>query len=255
VLIPGVSRAAEPWPAELLDVLQEAHARGARIASICTGAFVLAAAGLLDGHRATTHWAYAAELAKRYPRVDVDASALYIDDGRVVTSAGVAAGLDLCLHLVRRDHGATVAANVARRVVMPAQRDGGQAQFITYEEPGDDNSSLEPTMHWARENLQLPLTIADIAGHAAMSSRTLNRRFKAQTGTTPLRWLIRQRLIRAQQLLETTKLPVEEVAEVAGFGSPVALRQHFARALETSPLAYRRAFQDPETRIALDSSL
>jgi transcriptional regulator GlxA family with amidase domain len=242
VLIPGVSRTAEPWPDELLDVLREAHLRGARITSICSGAFVLAAAGLLDRRRATTHWACAKELAERYPALRVDPSVLYIDDGDVLTSAGVAAGLDLCLHLVRTDHGATVAANAARRVVMPAQRDGGQAQFIVYEEPQEGSGTLEPVMHWMRENLNHPLDLADIANRASMSPRTLNRRFKAQTGTTPIQWLIRQRLIRARTLLETTTLPVEDIAGRSGFGSAIALRQHFARALSTSPQAYRRTF-------------
>ena len=243
VVVPGVTRPTEPRFAETLEVLRAAEARGARIASICTGAFILAAAGLLDHRRATTHWAHADDLAAHHPAVDVDPSVLFIDEGRVVTSAGVAAGLDLCLHLVRRDHGAAIAAATARRVVMPAQREGGQAQFIAYEDPDDGTSALEPVMHWMRENLRDPLTLADVAARAVMSPRTLNRRFRDQTGTTPLQWLIRQRLIRARILLETTGLPVEEVAAEAGFGSAIALRQHFARAVNTSPVAYRKAFR------------
>jgi transcriptional regulator GlxA family with amidase domain len=240
VVIPGGARGTEPWAPEVIEVLRAAHARGARIISICTGAFLLAAAGLLDGRQATTHWFYAAELARRFPQVQVDPAVLFIDEGDVLTSAGVAAGLDLCLHVVRRDHGATVAGDVARSIVMPLQRDGGQAQFIAHEQP---QGSLEPTMRWMEERLDEQLQLTDIARAAAMSTRTLNRRFREQTGTTPLQWLIRQRIIRAQQLLESTSLPVEEIAQQAGFGTAVALRQHFARLLNISPLAYRRTFQ------------
>jgi transcriptional regulator GlxA family with amidase domain len=196
---------------------------------------------LLNGRRAATHWAHSAELAALYPQVRVDDAVLYVDDGDIVTSAGGAAALDLCLHLVQRDHGSAVAADIARHAVMPLQRDGGQAQFIAYVEPASDGS-LEPVMRWMEDRLDQDLTLTDIADHAATSVRSLNRRFRAQTGTTPLQWLIRRRLLRARDLLETTELSVEEIAPRSGFGTAIALRQHFRRALGTTPLAYRRAF-------------
>lgn len=210
---------------------------------MCVGAFTLAATGLLDGHRATTHWQYAAELARRHPRVDVDPAVLFVDHGSLITSAGVAAGLDLCLHLVRRDLGAGLAAATARRTVMPLQRDGGQAQYI--ERPADpaDSGSLQPVLRWMESRLDRPLTLADIAGHANVSVRTLNRRFRAQVGTTPLSWLLRAWVHRAQQLLETTDLTVAHIADRTGFGSPVTLRHHFARHIGTSPHGYRAVFR------------
>lgn len=242
VLVPGMSRDGR-WQREAIEVVRAAHRRGARVASICTGAFVLAEAGLLDGRRVTTHWGHAAELARLYPAIQVDSAVLYVDDGDLLTSAGVAAGLDLCLHIVRKDHGSAIAATTARSVVMAPQRDGGQAQFIVHEDPTRDSGTLEPTMRWMRERLADPLTLNEIARQAGMSVRTLNRRFKEQTGTTPLHWLIDQRVIRARELLETTSLSVEQIAAHTGFGSAVGLRQHFARTLGTPPLAYRRAFQ------------
>jgi transcriptional regulator GlxA family with amidase domain len=233
--------ALEPPLAEAFALIRP----GTRIASICTGAFVLAAAGLLDGRRATTHWTIARALAERFPRVEVDPDVLFVDDGDVLTSAGAATGFDLCIHMVRSDFGSAVAADVARHVVIPAQRDGGQAQFIVHPEPGDDGGSLERTMRWLRDRIGDPLTISDIAHHAGMSRRTLNRRFREQTGTTPIQWLLRQRVHHAQGLLETTQLSIEEIARHCGFGTAVAMRQHFARHVRTSPLAYRRAFQMP----------
>ncbi|MFD0688504.1 GlxA family transcriptional regulator [Actinomadura fibrosa] len=230
-------------PAEVLDALRDAAARGARIASICVGAFVLAAAGLLDGRRATTHWMYARELARRHPRIDVDPSVLFVDGGRVLTSAGVAAGIDLCLHLVRRDHGAAAAARTARRIIMPPQRDGGQAQFIRHEDPRDGGPALQPTLAWLEANLHRPLTLDEIARHASVSVRTLTRRFREQAGTTPQQWLSRARVRRAQQLLESTDLPIERVAAASGFASPVTLRAHFARRVGASPQAYRSTFR------------
>ncbi len=230
-------------PPEVLDALRDAAERGTRIASICVGAFVLAAAGLLDGRRATTHWMYAHRLARLHPRVEVDASVLYVDDGQVLTSAGVAAGIDLCLHVVRRDHGAATAARTARRIIMPPQRDGGQAQFIRHEDPPDGDTALQPTLAWLEANLNRPLTLDDIARHASVSVRTLTRRFREQAGTTPQRWLSRARVHRAQQLLESTDLPVERVAAESGFGSPVTLRAHFARRVGASPQSYRAAFR------------
>jgi transcriptional regulator GlxA family with amidase domain len=211
-----------------------------RLVSICTGAFVLAAAGILDGRRATTHWAAAPELARRYPKIDVDPDVLFIDHGPVATSAGAAAGLDLCLHLVRRDHGAAAAAQTARSSVMPLERAGGQAQFIAHEPPS--GATLQPLLDWLTDNLRTPLTLADIAAHAAMSSRSLSRHFRQQTGASPMQWLGRQRIRRAQQLLETTAGPVEQIGELVGFASPTAFRERFQRVVGVSPREYRQAF-------------
>ncbi|GAB2638487.1 GlxA family transcriptional regulator [Kribbella swartbergensis] len=241
VIVPGARRETEP--ADVVDVLRQAHDRGARIASICSGAFMLAAAGLLDGRRATTHWTSAGELARRFPQVEVDANVLFVDEGAVLTSAGGATGFDLCIHMVRNDFGAAVAADVARHVVIPPQRDGGQAQFIVHREPTADSGSLEPTMRWMRDRIGEPLTLADIARHAAVSARTLNRRFREQTGMTPLQWLLTQRVRHAQELLETTALSIEEIATHCGFGTAINLRQHFTRRLTLSPQTYRRTFQ------------
>ncbi|OLT22734.1 AraC family transcriptional regulator [Actinomadura sp. CNU-125] len=227
----------------VLDELRAASARGARVASICVGAFVLAAAGLLDGRRATTHWMYARRLARRHPEIDVDPSVLFVDEGAVLTSAGVAAGVDLCLHIVRRDHGAATAARTARRIIMPPQRDGGQAQFIRHPDPADGGVALQPLLAWLESGLHRPVTLDDIARRASVSVRTLSRRFREQTGTTPLRWLADARVRRAQQLLETTDLPVERVAAECGYGSAVTLRAHFARRVGASPQAYRGAFR------------
>lgn len=243
VIVPAAESAATP-PATVLAALRRAHARGARIASICTGAYLLAAAGLLDGRRATTHWAHADELAARYPAVDVDPSVLFVDDRDVLTAAGVAAGLDLCLHLVRRDHGAAAAGYVARRIVMPPHREGGQAQYVTPADPAAD-SPLAPTLSWLRASIGDDVQLADIARHAAMSTRTLVRRFRQECGTTPLQWVIGQRVDVARELLETTDLPVEEVARRTGFRTSASLRQHFARRLGTSPLRYRHTFRQP----------
>jgi transcriptional regulator GlxA family with amidase domain len=229
--------------AEADTVLRAAHERGARVASICTGAFVLAQAGLLDGRRATTHWAHAERLARHYPAVTVDPGVLYVDEGDVLTSAGVAAGIDLCLHLVRRDHGAEVANAVARRIVVAPHRDGGQAQFVEAPLPPAGNRGLEATRAWAAHRLREPLTVAAMARHAACSERTFARRFRAETGTTPLQWLLGQRVLHARRLLEATDLPVEHVADEAGFGTAASLRSHFRRATATTPLAYRRTFR------------
>ncbi|MER6911108.1 helix-turn-helix domain-containing protein [Streptomyces sp. NPDC000594] len=232
-------------PAPVLDALCAAAERGARLASVCVGAFTLAATGLLDGHRATTHWRYADELARRHPAVEVDPSSLYIDNGPLITAAGVAAALDLCLHLVRRDLGAAEAAATARLIVMPLQRDGGQSQYIQHPDPADRSTTLQPTLRWMESRLRENLTLDDIARHAAMSIRSLNRHFRAQTGTTPLQWLLRTRVLRAQQLLETTGIPVERVATETGFGAPSTFRQHFTRHTGVSPQAYRAAFRSP----------
>src|SRR4051794_32695908 len=243
VIVPGYGPVDRPPPDSVLEALRAAHERGARVVSICTGAFCLAHAGLLDGRRATTHWNYAAYLAERFPAVDVDPGVLYVDEGDVLTSAGVAAGIDLCLHLVRRDHGAEVAARVARRMVVAPHRDGGQAQFV--EQPLGDgrDGSLSATREWALARLGHPLDVRALAAHAGVSPRTFARRFRAETGTTPLQWLLRQRVREAERLLERTDLPVEEIAARAGFGTPASLREHFARANRTSPSAYRRVFR------------
>ncbi len=242
VVVPGSDDVA---PDTATAALRRAHARGARVMSICTGAFALARAGLLDGRRATTHWAFAAELARRYPDVDVDPSVLYVDEGSVLTSAGVAAGLDLCLHVIRRDHGAAVAAEFARRTVVAPHRDGGQAQFVQRPvvESRPLGDSLGPTREWAQGRLEQPLDVATLARHACMSPRTFARRFRSETGTTPAQWVLEQRTRAAQALLERTALAVEDVATRTGFGSAATLRTHFGRRLATTPSAYRRSFR------------
>ena len=242
VLVPGY-RGLEAPPEAALAALRTAAGRGARIASICTGAFALAHAGLLDGRRATTHWFAAPELARRFPAIDVDPDALYVDEGPVVTSAGLSAGIDLCLHLVRSDHGERVGAQVARAMVASPHRDGGQAQFIERPLPGSlSDGSLEPVRQWALDHLAEPLDVATLAARAGVSPRTFARRFVAETGTTPLKWLHSQRVLEARRLLEHTDLPIEHVAEKSGFGSAPSLREHFRRATKTTPTAYRRTF-------------
>jgi transcriptional regulator GlxA family with amidase domain len=211
---------------------------------VCSGAFVLAAAGLLDGRRATTHWMYTDDLAAMYPEVKVDPDVLYVDEGDVLTSAGTAAGIDLCLHVVRQDFGAEIANAVARRMVVPPHRDGGQAQFV--DEPVPDGPGIDlfgDTLAFMQEHLDEPLSVDDLAARAAMSPRTFARRFRASTGTTPHKWLVRQRVLLAQRLLETTDLPIDRVAERCGFGSAAGLREHFSRQVRTSPLSYRRTFR------------
>ncbi|WP_147260384.1 GlxA family transcriptional regulator [Pseudonocardia hierapolitana] len=240
VVVPGVADIAAPVRPAVLDALRVAPGR---LVSVCVGAFTLAAAGLLDGRRATTHWAAAAELARRYPEVTVDPGVLYVDDGDVLTSAGAAAGLDLCLHLVRRDHGAAVARGTARLSVAPLERAGGQAQFVAHEPPPPEGSSLEPLLTWLAENLHRPLTLADIAARASMSDRSLSRHFRRQTGTTPLRWVNRHRIRKAQQLLEETDQPVERVGELVGFDSPTSFRERFREVVGVSPQTYRRSFR------------
>ncbi|MER5886633.1 helix-turn-helix domain-containing protein [Streptomyces sp. NPDC001941] len=244
IVVPGTASDEQSPPApEVLDALRSAAAAGTRIASICVGTFTLAAAGLLDGLRATTHWLAAPHLAERYPAVEVDADVLYVDNGQVLTSAGAAAGLDLCLHMIRRDHGSAVAAHAARLSVMPLEREGGQAQFIVHDQPpSPQGSALEPVLRWMEDNAGRDLTLDEIAARAGTSPRTLLRRFREQTGTTPLQWLHRARVRRAQYLLETTEHSVERIAAQAGFGSPTAFRDRFKRVTGVSPRAYRRAF-------------
>jgi transcriptional regulator GlxA family with amidase domain len=243
IVLPGIEDVDAPISDALVRAVRRAAARGARVASVCSGAFLLAATGLLDGRRAATHWLAAAELARRYPRIRVDPDVLYVDEGQVLTSAGAAAAFDLCLHLVRRDYGSAAAVHAARASVMPLERDGAQSQYIVHAAPSPDGSSLAPLLHWLQKNLHAELTLDAIARRGAMSIRSLTRRFREQTGTTPLQWLIRARVRRAQVLLETTAHSVERVATDAGFGSVTALREHFRRLVATSPRAYRRAFR------------
>ncbi len=247
IILPGLADPTAQIPEDVLEALRAAAEGGTRIASICVGAFTLAAAGLLDGLRATTHWAAAKELSRRYPDVDVDADVLFVDNGQILTSAGAAAGLDLCLHMIRQNHGSAVAADAARLAVMPLERDGGQAQYIVHEQRDAEGSNLEPLLRRMEENAHRELTLDDIATRATMSSRTLNRRFREQTGTTPLQWLRRSRIRRAQYLLETTGHSVERIALQVGFGSPTSFRDRFKRLVGTSPHAYRRAFRSSPT--------
>lgn len=231
---------------EVLDGLRAAHERGARIATFCSGAFVLAATGLLDGRRATTHWFHAHTFRRRFPDVELATDVLYVDGGdRLFTSAGTAAAIDLCLHLVRQDWGAEVANTIARRMVVPPHRDGGQAQFIEQPMPTCDevDADLRATLEWVRAHLDRPLTVEELARRAAMTPRTFARRFKASTGTTPLQWILHQRVAAAQRMLETTTITVDGIAESCGFGSAAALRQHFTKIVGSTPSAYRATFR------------
>lgn len=244
VVIPGWQGIDVPVPQAITDALRHAHAGGARLLSICSGAAVLAATGLLDGKRVATHWRYAQALARAYPAVQIDADVLYVDEGQLLSSAGSAAGLDLCLHLVRRDHGADVANHVARRLVIPPHREGGQAQFVERPVPVRPRDSLSALMVAMRQRLGDDLGIAELARMAAMSERSLIRHFKAATGTSPGDWLTGVRVDRARELLETSSLPIERIAEATGFGTATTLRHHFRRRLGTSPGAYRSRFAD-----------
>jgi transcriptional regulator GlxA family with amidase domain len=226
----------------VLTVLRRA-AEHARLVSICTGAFALAAAGLLDGRPATTHWMHADEFAELFPAVRLDPDVLFVDDGDVLTSAGNAAGIDLLLHLIRRDHGSEVANRVARRSVVAPWREGGQSQFVERPVPVDGDNGTAATREWAVEHLAEPLTLAELAEHARMSVRTFTRRFREETGVSPLRWLASQRIALARQLLESTDASVDRVAAEAGFGTPASLRQHLRAAIGVAPLAYRRTFR------------
>jgi transcriptional regulator GlxA family with amidase domain len=242
VVVPGFSPHRRRTPTPVLAALGEAHRRGRRLVSICTGAFALAEAGVLAGRRAATHWRYAADLAADHPDVRVDPAALYVDEGQVLTSAGVAAGIDLCLHIIRRDLGAAAANTVARRIVAAPHREGGQAQYIDRPVAAETGGSLAAVREWALSRLGHPLTIADLARQAHCSPRSLSRRFAAETGLAPLRWLTLQRLGLARELLETSGVSVEEVARRSGLGSAANLRLHFRRVLGTVPTGYRQAF-------------
>lgn len=247
VVIPSVRDVAEPVSPQLIDALKAADARDARLVSICSGAFALAAAGVLDGRRATTHWIYADLLARQYPAIDIDAAPLYVDNGRVLTSAGCAAGLDLCLHIVRSDHGGRVANDVARRLVVSPHRSGGQAQYIEspVPEPADDGR-IAAGMSWAMANLDRPITLDELAERSAMSRRSYLRQFAKATGTTPIKWLIAQRIQASLALLEATPLSIEQIAARVGFESPATFRHHFVRQMHTTPSDYRGAFTGRE---------
>jgi transcriptional regulator GlxA family with amidase domain len=242
VIVPGVNDVTRPVAASVLRAIRRAADRGARVATISNGAFVLAATGLLDGLRATTHWLAAADLARCHPSIELDANVLYVDNGRVLTSAGAAAGFDLCLHMVRRDLGADVAAAVARLAVMPLERAGGQAQFIEHAPPSEGPGAMTPLLTWMEQNLSRELPLPVIARRAAMSTRTLSRRFHEQVGATPAAWLAHARVRRAQRLLETTELAIEQVATASGFGSAAVMRERFGAVVGTNPQSYRRAF-------------
>lgn len=243
IILPGLADPATPIPSAVLLAVRDAAAHGARIASICVGAFTLAATGLLDGLRATTHWAAAAELAQRYPQIKVNADVLFVDNGQMLTAAGAAAGLDLCLHMIRRDYGSAVAIEAAKLAVMPLERDGGQAQFIVHAQPTARGAPLEPLLRWMEANVGHEWTLQDLAVQAGMSTRSLSRRFREQVGTTPMAWLHRCRLRQAQSLLETTDFSVERIASDVGFGSSTTFRDRFKHLVGTSPQSYRRKFR------------
>lgn len=243
VIVPGWADVDVAPPAELVDAVRAAHEAGARVASLCTGAFVLAAAGLLDGKRATTHWAHTEALSACHPKVEVDPDVLYVDNGSVLTSAGKAAAMDLCLHLVRLDHGSAVANVAARRLVVPPHRAGGQAQFVAAPVPTRDDHPLGALLPWVLERLDQPLTVEDLARQARMSSRHLGRQFREATGTTPLQWLLTQRIRRAQELLENSDDGIDAVATATGMGTATTLRRHFNRTVGVPPDTYRRTFR------------
>ncbi|MBS2536642.1 helix-turn-helix domain-containing protein [Catenulispora sp. NF23] len=244
VILSAISDVREELSAELIAAVRQAHANGARVASLCSGAFILAAAGLLDGRRATTHWLYAEEFRKRFPAVLLDPAVLYIDHGDVLTSAGTTAGIDLCLAMVAADHGADVANTLARRLVAPTHRSGGQAQYVeTPAPPAAGRDGLGPLLDWMRTHLDEPLTVAALARQANVAERTLIRRFHTAVGTTPGKWLTAQRVLHARCLLETTDLPVERVASAAGLGGAANLRHHFTEVVGVAPSDYRRSFR------------
>lgn len=249
VVVPAWRDVEETPPETLLESLRQAYQRGARVVSLCTGAFVLAHAGLLDSTRATTHWMYAEALATRFPEIEVDPTVLYVEDGQIFTSAGTAAAIDLCLHLVRLDYGAQVANVFARRMVVPPHRDGGQAQYVQAPVAQRfDECPLAETLQWASANLDKPLTVTRMAGHARMSERTFARRFGEVMGTTPLQWLLKQRIILAQHRLETSDAPVDWIAQDTGFGTGATFRLHFKRAVGVSPAGYRKTFRQGHER-------
>ncbi|MCR9093152.1 MAG: helix-turn-helix domain-containing protein [bacterium] len=246
IVVPGLADLDRPIPRKTVSALRAAAERGARIASICTGAFVLATAGLLSGFRATTHWRATDELAERFPAIDVDPSVLFVDNGQFLTSAGAAAGIDLCLHMVRRDHGAAVASEIARLTVAPLERDGGQAQFIARPMPASDDDSVANLLDWIESNLGKRLSIEAIARQSGMSTRSLSRKFREQTGATPASWIRQARIRRAQELLETSRLNVDGIASAVGFRSTPTFRAQFQRIVGKNPTDYRRMFRSDE---------
>jgi AraC family transcriptional activator FtrA len=249
VIAPAYGGDSDAPPSEaVLDVFRRAHARGAWVLSVCSGAFLLGHAGLLDGRACTTHWRHTDDLRALFPAARIDPGVLYVEDDRVITSAGTAAGIDACLHHVRCELGAAVANRIARRMVVPPQRDGGQRQYIDLPVPTCDADSLSPLLTWMREHLAEELPVRTLARRAAMSERTFARRFAAETGTTPGKWLLAQRLHHARELLESTDLPVETVASHAGFGSAALLRHHFGQHVGVAPAEYRRTFRTPDVR-------
>ncbi|MER5264710.1 helix-turn-helix domain-containing protein [Actinosynnema sp. NPDC002837] len=237
----AAAQVRDEYPPRLLEALRDAHRRGATLLSVCSGAFVLGAAGLLDGRRCTTHWRHAATLAERFPLAEVDPDVLFVDDGDIVSSAGTAAGIDASLHVVRREFGAAATAVIARRMVVAPQRDGGQRQFVELPTPHQADS-LQPLLAWLQDQLDQEHTVTSLAERANMSERTFARRFAAETGTTPHRWLTTQRVLRARQLLEETRLTVEDVAHRSGFGTAALLRHHFTSVVGVAPKDYRRSF-------------
>ncbi|MFG2636181.1 GlxA family transcriptional regulator [Streptomyces sp. NPDC048362] len=241
----GETYTERAYPEELLAALRRAVDRGARVLSVCSGVFVLAAAGLLDGRRCTVHWHDAEQLARRYPRLRVEPDVLYVDEDPVITSAGTAAGIDACLHLVRKEQGPEVANKIARRMVVPPHRDGGQAQYIERPLPRASCDTVGDVLAWMEAHLDQEVTVEQLAARALMSPRTFARRFQQETGTTPYRWILRQRVLVAQELLERTEETMDAIAWRAGFGTAAALRHQFVRALGTTPNAYRRAFRGP----------
>ncbi len=249
IIVPGVDSHERAVDERILNALRRAAARGTRIASVCSGALVLARTGLLDGKRATTHWAAAEVLQSLHPAIEVDADVLYVDNGQILTSAGGMAQLDLCLHMIRRDYGAAVAAQSARTAVMPLERHGGQAQFIVHTPPTlERGDSLSQTLEWMQRNLGAPLSVEVLARRAAMSERTFARRFREQTGTTPAKWVALARIVRARCLLETTQLSIDKVAEATGFASSVTFRERFREIVGVSPFDYRKTFRGDVTR-------
>lgn len=241
VAVPA-ARERVDYPPAVLEALRAAHAAGAVVLSICSGAFILGAAGLLDGRRCTTHWRHTEDLAARFPRAEVDPDVLFVDEGDLITSAGTAAGIDACLHLVRRELGSAVTNTIARRMVVPPQREGGQRQFVERPVPACRDDGLADVLTWAAEHLEQPHTVATLAARAHTSPRTFARHFAAETGTTPVQWLTAQRVLHAQRLLEDTDLDVDAVAARCGFGSGALLRHHFGRSVGVSPTGYRRSF-------------